>query len=136
MTHLKNGTSETVNLKPKATATLQQATETTTDQTLSNLLIGKFGTQPKQIPNQQPKSRSNLKWTVNLRGQAQKPGPMNNTEKAFEAQRDAMTANRVTQVLAETPEIPAQMMILSHPFGTKTPYGDIVLQLLPDRNHS
>jgi len=54
----------TVNPKLKETATLQQATETTTDQTLGQLHTGKFGTQTK---------RSNPKRKVNPRGQAQQP---------------------------------------------------------------
>jgi hypothetical protein len=40
------------------------------------------------------------------------------------------------KLAARTREIPTQMMIVSHPLGAKTPFGDVVPQLLLDQNLS
>jgi hypothetical protein len=51
-----------------------------------------------------------------------------------------MTASHATTAFVDQPqvypEIPTQMMIVSHPLGAKTPFGDVVHQLLLDQNLS
>jgi hypothetical protein len=47
-----------------------------------------------------------------------------------------VTTVPVVQPRVDNPEIPAQMMIVSHPLGAKTPFRDVVPQPLLDQNLS
>ncbi len=108
--------------------TLRQATNSTTNCFRKRV----------QCTGWQPKSKSNPKRTVNLCDQALQPDPRQTTDNSTKEHMAVyhITTVPVVQPPVDNPEIPAQMMIISHPLGAKTPFGDAVPQPLPDLNLS